>query len=176
MKIVFTGTESTYKSTLAKALAEEFAFIYVPEYARAYLENVAPNVPVDPMPRLHYDAIEKGQLQLQRTHGYFSKNTKAIFDTDATVLHIWKEDKFDERDLRLLDIPNDVVYFLCYPNVAAAVDPLRVDLERREELHQRYEKLLEQLPNKVIHLNQGSLEERLIFAKSVLEERLNDPV
>ena len=65
MRIVVTGTESTYKSTLTKALAQQFSFVHTIEYAREYLEEIAPNTPVDPMPRADYDRIEQGQLQTQ---------------------------------------------------------------------------------------------------------------
>lgn len=176
MKIVFTGTESTFKSTLAKAVAEEFSMSYIPEFARVYLEEIAPDTPVDPMPRSAYDRIEKGQLISQQNNHYFTQNGNVVFDTDGTVLHIWKQDKFGVTDPQLLDVPEDVIYFLCHPNVEACQDALRIDADRREELHLRYEALLRLLPNKVIHLNQESLEARLVHATKRTREILNHPV
>lgn len=176
MKIVFTGAESTYKSTLAKAISAKFALNYVPEFARTYLEEFSPGTPVDPMPRSAYDQIEEGQLLLQNNNAYFTENGRGVFDTDGTVLHIWKQDKFGESDTQLLRIPEDVIYFLCYPNVKAGQDPLRVDVQRREELHQRYAALLSQLPNRVIHLNEETLEARIATAQKVIKELLNDAV
>ncbi|MGB1552541.1 MAG: AAA family ATPase, partial [Schleiferiaceae bacterium] len=32
-----TGTESTFKSTLTQALAQQFSFVHTKEYAREYL-------------------------------------------------------------------------------------------------------------------------------------------
>lgn len=176
MKIVFTGTESTYKSTLAKAMAEEFSLTYVPEYARRYLEEFARGTPVDPMPRQDYDRIEEGQLLSQKSNDYFTLNGSGVFDTDGTVLYIWKKDKFGEIDIQLLEIPEDVIYFLCYPNVAAGQDPLRVDAQRREELHEKYVAVLSQLPNRVIHLNESTLEGRMVKAQQVIKGVLNDAV
>lgn len=176
MKIVFTGTESTLKSTLAKAIAKEFSLIYVPEFARTYLEEIAPGTPVDPMPRQDYIRIEEGQLLSQKINGYFTKNTSGIFDTDGTVLYIWKQDKFGEIDAQLLDIPEDVIYFLCHPNVNAGKDPLRVDATRREELHAKYVAVLSALSNPVIQLNQDTLEGRMAKAQQVIRELLNNAV
>ena len=176
MKIVFTGTESTYKSTLAKAIADEFSLNYVPEYARTYLEEIAPSTPVDPMPRQDYDRIEEGQLLSQKTNGYFTRNAPGVFDTDGTVLYIWKKDKFGETDTQLLEIPEDIIYFLCYPNVEAGQDPLRVDAERREELHAQYQAVLSALPNRIIHLNENTLEGRMAKAQQVIRGLLNDAV
>ena len=176
MKIVFTGTESTYKSTLAKAIAEEFSLTYVPEYARTYLEEIAPGTPVDPMPRKDYDCIEEGQLLSQRNNGYYTHNGSGVFDTDGTVLHIWKEDKFGETDTLLLQIPEDIIYFLCHPNVEAGLDPLRVDAQRREELHAKYVAVLGELPNRIIHLNENTLESRMTKAMQVIRGLLNDAV
>ena len=176
MKIVFTGTESTYKSTLAKASAEEFSMTYVAEFARTYLEEISSGTPVDPMPRAEYDRIEEGQLRNQKNNGYFTKNSSGIFDTDGTVLYIWKQDKFGKIDSQLLEIPEDVIYFLCHPNVEIGQDPLRVDAHRREELHEKYVALLSQLPNRVIHLNEKTLEDRMAKVKKVIAELLNDAV
>lgn len=176
MKIVFTGTESTFKSTLAKAIAEEFSLTYVPEFARTYLEEISPDTPIDPMPRQDYGKIEEGQLLSQKVNGYFALNGSGVFDTDGTVLFIWKEDKFDELDSRLLEIPEDVIYFLCHPNVDAGQDPLRVDAPRREELHKKYVALLSELPNRVIHLNESTLEGRMAKAQQVIKGLLNDTV
>ena len=176
MKIVFTGTESTYKSTLAKALADEFSLNYVPEFARTYLEEIAPDTPVDPMPRQDFDRIEEGQLLSQKINSYFAVNGNGAFDTDGTVLYIWKKDKFGESDSELLEIPEDVIYFLCHPNVKAGQDPLRIDAQRREELHAKYLTVLSELPNRVIHLKENTLEKRMAKARKVIRGLLNDAV
>lgn len=176
MKIVFTGTESTFKSTLAKALADEFSLNYVPEFARTYLEEIAPDTPVDPMPRKDYDRIEEGQLLIQKNNDYFTLNGSGVFDTDGTVLYIWKQDKFGESDAHLLEIPEDIIYFLCHPNVKAGQDPLRIDARRRVELHETYLTVLGKLPNRVIHLNEDTLERRMAEARKVIRGLLNDAV
>ncbi|MBA4737748.1 MAG: ATP-binding protein [Cryomorphaceae bacterium] len=176
MKIVVTGTESTYKSTLTQALAQQFSFVYTKEYAREYLEEIEPDTPVNPMPRADYDRIEQGQLQSQKSHGYFDNFGHRIFDTDGITLYIWKADKYGELDPKLLDIPEDVIYFLCYPNVPAGEDRLRIDAQRRTSLHGEYLNVLHRLPNKVIHLDQPTLEARLAYAQKSIEELLNDAV
>ncbi|RLD81558.1 MAG: ATPase, partial [Bacteroidetes bacterium] len=39
-RIIITGPESTGKSTLSKQLANYYQTIYLPEYARTYIENL----------------------------------------------------------------------------------------------------------------------------------------
>ena len=176
MHFVFTGTESTFKSAISKKIAAHFNLIYIPEYARTYLEEIAPTTQINPIPREDYDRIEEGQLTLLTAHGYFNSNQPKVFDTDGTVLHIWKTDKFDVVDYELLDIPNHIIYFLCYPNVEAAHDPLRLDSERRGDLHKQYVNVLNELPNATIHLDQETLDERVLFAKTEIERLLNDSI
>ena len=176
MKIVVTGTESTYKSTLTRALAQQFSFVYTKEYAREYLEEIAPDTPTDPMPRADYDRIEQGQLQTQKSHGYLDNFGHRIFDTDGITLYIWKADKYGEIDPELLKVPEDVIYFLCYPNVPAGEDRLRIDSQRRTSLHREYLNVLNSLPNEVVHLDQPTLEGRLAYAKKTIKELLNDAV
>ena len=114
--------------------------------------------------------IEEGQLALLTSQGYFNSDETKVFDTDGTVLHVWKTDKFDVVDNELLDIPNHIIYFLCYPNVNAAYDPLRTDSERRDYLHKRYVNVLNKLPNTTIHLNHETLEERVLSPRQKLSE------
>lgn len=88
LKIVVIGPESTGKSTLSEALAQALNTVWVPEYARAYLQENG----------LSYEEhdllqIAKGQLQsedklLQRA------NKRLICDTDLYVIKVWSEHKY----------------------------------------------------------------------------------
>lgn len=175
MHFVFTGTESTFKSTISKKIAAHFNLLCIPEYARTYLE-ASPNTQINPMTRADYNLIEEGQLALLTSQGYYNSDQTKVFDTDGIVLHVWKTDKFDVVDDELLNIPNHIIYFLCYPNVKGAYDPLRIDLERRDYLHKQYVNVLNELPNTTIHLYHETLEERLLFAKTEIERLLNDSI
>lgn len=175
MHFVFTGTESTFKSTISKKIAAHFNLLCIPEYARTYLE-ASPNTQINPMTRADYNLIEEGQLALLTSQGYYNSDQTKVFDTDSIVLHVWKTDKFDVVDDELLNIPNHIIYFLCYPNVKGAYDPLRIDLERRDYLHKQYVNVLNELPNTTIHLYHETLEERLLFAKTEIERLLNDSI
>ncbi len=176
MHIVFTGTESTFKTAIAKRIAAHFNLSYVPEYSRTYLEEIAPYTKITPLSKEDYDRIEEGQLALLYSQGYYDFQQPKIFDTDGMVLHIWKADKFDCVDDKLLEIPRHIVYFLCYPNVAPVEDPLRVDIERRDVLHEKYMDVLNQLPNTIIHLNQVTLENRVLFATTEIQRLLNHSI
>lgn len=96
-KIVVIGPESTGKSTLSKALAEELATAWVPEYARGYLEE------------LDHDYIEedliviaKGQLKLE-DELYEQALGFLICDTDLYVIKVWSEAKYGRCDDWILE-------------------------------------------------------------------------
>jgi nicotinamide riboside kinase len=79
-RILFTGPESTGKSALATRLAEEWDTVWVPEYARTYLEQLG---------RSYNEAdllnIAKGQLQWEDQ--YAEKATDFLFiDTGMLVM------------------------------------------------------------------------------------------
>ncbi len=91
-RIVVIGPESTGKSTLSKALAEALGTLWVPEYARTYLEQIQ-------RPYTEHDllVIAKGQLMLEDT--YAEKTTgPLICDTDLNVIKVWSEHKYQRCD------------------------------------------------------------------------------
>lgn len=160
MHIVLTGTESTFKSSLAAAIAEEFNIPLLEEYARLYLDGQTEPIELQPMDRKHYDLIERGQIQAQKAMGYFEKGQSVVFDTDGVVLYLWKKDKYGEVDAALLDVPKHIVYLFCRANVEAIEDALRVDGHRRVELDQKYQEVLQDLDNTIVELDAPTFEER----------------
>lgn len=168
--IVLTGVESTYKSTLAKALSLHFGFPVVEEYARMYLEELGTLPDMSTFPLEHFEQIKSGQLQAMRDAGYYdSSRPTTLFDTDGLTLHVWAVDKFN-LDLKELTAHNaPVFYLLCVPTNAPNEDPQRVDAHRREELHGHYEKLLQDKSYAL--LDATSYQERLAQAITILEQR-----
>lgn len=87
-KIVVIGPESTGKSTLSEALATSLQTVWVPEYARVYLEQR------DGI----YDehdllAIANGQLTAEDS-ALDMANKFLICDTDLYVIKVWSEHKY----------------------------------------------------------------------------------
>ncbi|WP_254244856.1 AAA family ATPase [Hymenobacter sp. BRD67] len=87
-KISLTGPESAGKSTLAAQLAAHYGSVFVPEYAREYLEK---NGARYALPDL--EAIAHGQLAAEDVAAAHA--TGLLFcDTDLLVLKIWAENAF----------------------------------------------------------------------------------
>lgn len=87
-KIVVIGPESTGKSTLSAALAKELNTVWVPEYARAYLEQLSR--PYEQHDLLH---IAKGQLQSE-DELVTKANQLLICDTDLNVIQVWSNARY----------------------------------------------------------------------------------
>lgn len=87
-KIVVIGPESTGKSTLSAALAKALNTVWVPEYARSYLDGL--DRPYTEPDLLH---IAQGQLaseddSLAKAHNFL------ICDTDLYVIKVWSEHSY----------------------------------------------------------------------------------
>ena len=165
-KIVITGPESTGKTTLAVQLAETLHTVWVPEYARQYLDELGRPYTADDLP-----AIAEGQLWLEES----ICNTATdylVCDTDLITLYIWSEVRFGQVHpyikQQVMQRHYDF-YLLCAPDFPWAPDPLREDPENREVLFERYRKMLELL-GKPFQILQGGMEERLAGALEAVKE------
>jgi NadR type nicotinamide-nucleotide adenylyltransferase len=121
-KIVIIGPESTGKSTLSKALAEQLNTVWVPEYARTYLEGRGQEY--------HYEdltAIAKGQLASEDEWALHA-NKYLICDTDLYVVKVWSEHKYGKVDAFILENiaqRHYDAYILCNIDMPWDEDPLR---------------------------------------------------
>ncbi len=168
LRIVLTGPESTGKTTLARSLAEHFQTLYVPEYAREYLEGL------DRPYRLE-DLETIARTQRARQEEAARRARHFLFcDTDLLVIKIWAEYRFGtcppwvERQLRAAP-PN--LYLLCSPDLPWEPDPLRENPHDRPELFQRYLRELSRM-NAPFEIIQGQGAERLAQAIRSVEARL----
>jgi nicotinamide riboside kinase len=174
-KIVFTGPESSGKSTLASLVAEHWQTNWVQEYARHFLQHLGREYVQDDLL-----AIAKGQLLLEQETLMLAEQQNLpllICDTDWTVLHIWETYRFRHHELA----PEDTMwralwqqeampathYFLCAPDFPWQSDPLREHPEERDILFEWYENLLQaaNLPYTVLS---GSVEERMLVLEQYL--------
>ena len=163
MRICFTGTESSGKTTLATYSAEKIGIGYVPEYARDYLEQHGPNYELHDVRRI---ALKQMELIEQA-----KRRGDCAVDTDLLVILVWIEDKFDLIDQDILtQLQNDPcdLYVLCSPDIPWEADPLREDANRRSVLHERYIYWLKKLGLNFIEV-EGSLEKRF----GILQSEIN---
>lgn len=136
-KIVVIGPESTGKSTLSRQLAEALGTVWVPEYARAYLENLG-------RPYTEDDLLTIAQGQLQSEQEALPKaNNILVCDTDLYVIKVWSEAKYGRCHSSILEsITTQTcdLYLLTYIDVIWEDDPLREHsaLEEREYFYGQY--------------------------------------
>lgn len=140
-RIGIIGPESTGKSTLAEYLSHRYEGVLVPEYAREYMENLAPSYGYT------YDdvvAIAKQQLSVLSS----INSNLVVFDTELIITKVWFLHKFgrcpDFVEQALRDYPMDV-YLLCYPDLPWLPDPVRENPDIREYLFDWYEREIQAL-------------------------------
>lgn len=137
LKIVLTGPESSGKTTLAKALAEHYQTVWVPEYARTYLENLDRDYEEADLLK-----IAKGQLQLEEQ--MIPQANKLLFcDTSQLVLKVWSEVKYGTCHPWILEQLKQRTYdcyILCGIDIPWEYDPQREHPKYRQELYAQYQK------------------------------------
>ncbi len=164
-KIVFTGPESTGKTTMAKNLAVQLQIPFVKEVARDYITTL--NRPYN-----YEDVLNISMLQLAEEEKIKSLNPPLLIcDTDLATIKIWCDDKFNQcepwiTNAYLERLPD--IYFLCVPDFPWQPDPLREDEKRREHLYEIYKSFLVHHKLRFIELT-GDIDKRLRTIFSVLE-------
>jgi len=166
--VVLTGTESTYKTRLCEALSEWLNVRSVPEYAREYMQEN--KLDVTALNEAVFTTIATGQIEQLRSNGYYDVHAAPLlFDTDGVTLAVWAADKFQRVDDKFTPIPTHLHYLVCAPTNKAYEDPMREDLDRRDELHKRYLDMLDAVNASYTILNEVAFEDRLLEAKSALK-------
>jgi NadR type nicotinamide-nucleotide adenylyltransferase len=142
MRIGIIGPESTGKTTLAKELAERYQGIYVPEYAREFVEKKgSTEVTWDELCEIAKRQIERLAI---RDEGL------VVFDTELIITKVWFDYAFGRwpewLDEAIKQYPMDV-YVILYPDLPWVPDPARSNGsdEIRMELFERYKQEVEAL-------------------------------
>jgi NadR type nicotinamide-nucleotide adenylyltransferase len=165
LKIAITGPESTGKSVLSIQLAEHYGTVFVPEYARRYLDQLG-----RPYTKDDILVIARGQLQSEQE--FLQKAKGFLFcDTELIVAKIWSEVKYGSCDEWILEnmIRNRYdLYLLCNIDLPWENDPQREHPHLRQYLFDLYEKELtgRTVPFVVIS---GSGEQRMMNAVKGIE-------
>jgi NadR type nicotinamide-nucleotide adenylyltransferase len=169
IKIVVLGGESTGKSTLSSQLASHFKKRWVPEYARAFLENLG-----RPYTESDLLTIAKGQLELEDDLAIKATNI-LICDTDLHVVKVWSEYAYQRCDPFIL---NEIehrfydIYIITAPDFPWQPDPLREhpEIELRYYFFQLYCDLIaaKSIPYIIVR---GNEKERLKQAIAFIENQ-----
>ena len=152
LKVGIIGPESTGKTTLAKYLAKRYQGIYVPEYAREYVERKGTtDVTWEELCEIaKYQIEEIKSLTSNSASGLTSDNEVVFFDTELIVTKVWFDYAFGTVPEWLIDAINAYpmdVYLLTKPDIAWKLDPARSNGsdEIRQELFDRYEQEIQAL-------------------------------
>jgi NadR type nicotinamide-nucleotide adenylyltransferase len=170
LKVVVIGPESTGKSTLSEQLAAHYQTVWVPEYARQYLEAL-------PRSYEQHDllTIAEGQLTLEDKLAA-QANRLLICDTDLHVVKVWSEHKYGVCDPRILKQiatrPYDL-YLLTYIDIPWEEDPQREypDPAMREYFYNIYKDLVAASGVPWVEIK-GSFEERKSLAITAVDKLL----
>ena len=134
-RVCVVGAESTGKTTLARALAAHFSTVWVPEYAREYLEangNVAG--------REDFLHIARGQAESEDRLAR-QANRLLVGDTNLLTTQLWYEHYYGdcpEEIRRLAATRTAHLYFVCGLDVPWAPDALRDSPGQRQWFHDRF--------------------------------------
>lgn len=149
--LVFTGPESSGKTTCANRISNTHQLPLVLEYAREYLTIHGPLYTFKNIQKIAITQIER-ELESNK------KNPLIICDTDIITLEIWALEKFGQS-LGMNDALIDKKhYFLCYPDIPWEPDPLRENPKDRMRLFDRYENYLQNLQVSYTVLHESSRE------------------
>lgn len=165
LKVVLFGPESTGKTTLAKQLARHYNSVWVPEYAREYLQKKWNNEgktcePKDLLP------IAIGQMALENE---LAKKTDSVLicDTDLLETKVYSETYYSgacDKVLEKYALENTYdLYFLTYIDTPWEADDLRDKPQEREAMFNIFELALKKHKRPYVLLK-GDKKERLDMA------------
>ena len=164
-KIVFTGPESTGKTTLASLFSKELGCPIVEEYSRIFLQKLSRGYTFEDITN-----IAKGQIENE--DAALVNNKIIVCDTDLLVCKIWQEFRFGIIDPWIeQEFKNrryDMV-FLCNVDIPWEYDPLRENPSEREELFHLYKSTLDdhEINYTIV---QGNFQQRYQIVKDTLKQ------
>lgn len=170
-RIVILGPESTGKSTLCEQLAAHYHTLWVPEYAREYLQKNGAQYTYDDLL-----AIARRQLAVEDEMASSLHRPLMFVDTDMYVMKIWCEFVFGRCHQWILDRIVErkySLYLLCNVDLPWVPDELREypSIEPRMKLFNMYKDNMmnQHVPWKVIS---GNHEERFQTAVNAVNRLL----
>lgn len=174
IKVVLFGPESTGKTTLSRQLARHYNSVWVPEYARTYLQKKWNDErktcePKDLLP------IAEGQMKLENELAN-KTDSVLICDTDLLETKVYSEAYYIgscDPVLEKYALENSYdLYFLTYIDTPWEADDLREKPELRERMFQAFKDTLEKYKKPYVLLK-GDKKTRLETAVSHINNLLN---
>jgi len=178
VKIVLFGPESTGKTTLSEQLARHYNTVWVPEFARNYLQQKWNN---ERKTCEHKDLIPIAIGQMKLENKLVKKADKILIcDTDLLETKVYSEEYYGgfvdpELDKAAMQNQYDL-YLLTYIDTPWEADDLRDRPEQRQEMFDAFENTLKKF-NRPYILLKGGMKTRFhnaIKAIDKIVEKNND--
>lgn len=169
LRIVLTGSESTGKTTLARALAARFGWPWVAEFSRGYAERAGRALTVDDVEPIAIGQRAAEDAAIER------RPPGLVLDTDLLSTWVYAQHYYGTApgwlDQAVTARASDL-YLLCDIDLAWTPDAVRDRGDRREVLHQAFrdELIRRSLPFRLIG---GHGAARLAAAIQAVEELTN---
>jgi len=168
MRVCIFGPESTGKTTLCQQLATYFNTVYVPEYARLFIETKGNFKQQDLI------NIVRGQIALEKTIA--PKAKQILFcDTDPLTTTIWSEWLFNNCDPEIINLASKThynFYLLTDIDLEWKPDQVRYFPEKRAEFFTSCLNCLEKNKRPYFIIN-GKGKNRLENAIKIISLKLN---
>lgn len=136
-RIVISGPESTGKTELAEALAEKFGTIWIPEYARTYIEQLD-------RPYTYHDVelVAKMQVEMESEFAEKASNGLLFFDTWLIITKVWFDVVYGSCPEWIIEhIANSKIdlFLVCDTDLPWVSDRVRENGgEKRKDLFRQY--------------------------------------
>ncbi len=145
-RIAVVGAESTGTTTMAKALADHYQTVWIPEYGREYYEDrVRRGVADRPWATSEFAEIATEQARLEDL-GAYSADRVLICDTDPFATELWHERYVGSMSREVGAIARDrryALYLLTSTDIPFVQDGFRDGEQIRESMHKRFVEELE---------------------------------
>ena len=165
VRIAIVGPECSGKTDLAMQLASHYNTLWVPEFARNYIDRLErPYEKEDLVHIARWQVSSEDELALQA-------NRVLICDTTILVIKVWSEYKYGLCDPDILTLHHSHRYnhyLLTHPDVPWEDDPQREHPDKREYFFQRYKTELASMGVPFTEIN-GERSQRLSTAVAVID-------
>jgi NadR type nicotinamide-nucleotide adenylyltransferase len=147
-RVVVLGAESTGTTTLARALAERFDTLWVPEFGREWSETRAGGLAA-PWHTAEFDLIAREQARLEDAAARLTPQPLLVCDTDVLATSVWHERYVGSRSLSvetLAKARQPDLYILTGDEMPFVQDGLRDGEHIRGWMTERFREVLAEQP------------------------------
>ncbi|MEP7169774.1 MAG: ATP-binding protein [Bacteroidota bacterium] len=139
-RIALIGPESSGKTTLCQQLAAHYKTLWIPEYARGYMEKLNRKYTIE-------DILFTVEEQLKTEERLLQKANNFLFvDTEFIIAKIWCEDVFGfcpDWISEKIEVNKYDLYLLTKPDLPWEQDAVRKNPNRRNYFYDLYLKEIE---------------------------------